>query len=125
MKRHLLLAMTWIVLTSCSRNDDLADAYGNFEADETIISAQTAGELVSFQVEEGMTLQAGMTVGLVDSVGLHLKKLEILANRQAIASNAEGILAEIDVLNDKMANLERERRRAANLIQAGAATLSF
>lgn len=120
---RLFALMSLLILNvACSRSGDLADAYGNFEADETVISAQMPGELERFEVEEGMTLAAGTTVGLIDTLSLHLKKLEVQANRQAVASNAEGVLAEMKVLDDRLANLERERRRAANLIQAGAAT---
>lgn len=119
--RFFALATALLLTTSCN-NNGLADAYGNFEANETIISAQTPGELVRFDVEEGATLDPGTAVGLVDSVGLYFKKMEVLANRQAIASNAEGVLAEIEVLQDRLANLERERKRVVNLIEAGAAT---
>jgi HlyD family secretion protein len=121
-QRLFVVVIVLFLTTSCDRNSNLADAYGNFEADETIIAAQMPGELVMLNIEEGMILSAGTRVGLVDSVGLHLKKLEILANRKAIASNSESILAEIEVLNGKLANLERERARVTNLIQAGAAT---
>ena len=121
--RQMAMVVALLALTgSCSRGNDLADAYGNVEADVTIISAQTLGELVTFDVDEGMTLQAGAVVGLVDTVGLNLKKLEVLANRKAIASEAENLLAEIEVLNEQLTNLKREQARAVNLVQVGAAT---
>ena len=114
--------MVLVLTAACGRNSEPADAYGNFEADETIISAQTSGELMLLEVEEGMTLEAGAAVGLVDTLGLYLRKLEVAANRTAIASKIQNILAEVAVLEDKLANLERERVRASNLVQAGAST---
>ena len=121
-RRMAMVATLLALMMSCSRNGELADAYGNFEADVTMISAQMQGELVMFDVKEGMILQAGTVVGLVDTVGLNLKKLEVLANRKAIASKVENILAEIEVLKDKLVNLKREQARVTNLLQVGAAT---
>jgi HlyD family secretion protein len=44
-------------LASCGKNSGKADAYGNFVADETIISAEVSGKLLEFSVKEGDILK--------------------------------------------------------------------
>ena len=46
-----------LLVLSCNHNGALADAYGNFEVEETLISASTQGELMAFDIEEGQSLK--------------------------------------------------------------------
>ena len=116
------LAAIMIISVSCSRNDDLADAYGNFEVDETVVSALMAGEIMQFDIQEGSTYKAGQLVGYIDTIQLHLLKPELEANRMATASKTENISTQIAVLKKQLANLDREHKRIINLVDAGAAT---
>jgi membrane fusion protein YbhG len=118
----ILIPSFLLLFAGCDDSGKTADAYGNFEVDETVISAQMPGELLFFDVEEGLKIKAGELVGLVDTVELSLLKPELIANRRAIASKASNVVAQIDVLKDQLANLEREQKRVKNLIKAGAAT---
>lgn len=111
-----------LISTACNRNEYLADAYGNFEVDETVVSSLLAGELVQFEIEEGSTYQLGQLVGYTDTTDLHLLKPELHANRKATASKTKNISTQIEVLKNQMANLEREQKRIINLVEAGAAT---
>ncbi len=110
------------MMTGCNRNEELADAYGNFEVDETVVSSLMPGELVQFKIEEGSTYQSGETVGYIDTTDLHLLKPEMAANRKATASKTTSISTQIEVLKNQLANLEREHQRIINLVKAGAAT---
>lgn len=123
-KTTLLTSIIALVLTStaCNKNDDLADAYGSFEVDEILISAQMPGELTYFSIEEGAFLEEGMVVAMVDTIELYLMKLEVLANQQSISTQSDNIYAQINVLKDELSNLEREQKRVKNLKEAGAAT---
>ena len=49
MKYLLIIAMS-LLLFSCGNGEDKADAFGNFEAVETIISAEASGKLVEFKL---------------------------------------------------------------------------
>lgn len=111
-----------VLSTACNRNDDLADAYGSFEVDEIVVSAQMPGELISFSVIEGAFLEKGMLVGMTDTTELYLMKLEVRANQRAISTKSGNIYAQINVLKDELSNLVREQKRVKNLISAGAAT---
>lgn len=121
MKTHHLLASV-LLLTACHRDQGTADAYGNFEAVETLVSAKGTGELLRFDVEEGMTLEAGTTVGVIDTTILALQAKEIIADRDAIASKARNVVAQIEVQDARMAELLREQKRLQNMFADHAAT---
>jgi HlyD family secretion protein len=71
------------------------------------------GELLRFDVEEGMTLNAGAQVGVIDTTLLSLQAKEIAANREAIASQNRNVAAQIAVQDARMADLLREQQRLA------------
>lgn len=110
------------LLYSCSGNDDMADAYGNFEAVEVIISSEANGKLLSFDLEEGDLLQEGQLIGHVDSVQLHLNKLQLEASIEAIRSKTQNVKLQIDVLENQKQNLIREKARIERLLVDSAAT---
>ncbi len=117
--------MLWalpLTFMACNRNADRADAYGNFEVEETTISAQASGELLEFTVEEGHQLKAGEVVAIIDSTTLVIQKNEILANIASVQVKSTNIAAEQKVLQAEMANLKRERNRVKRLLESGAAT---
>ncbi len=117
-----ILSIAALISTACSRTDDLADAYGNFEVDETVISAQAAGEIMAFDIKEGEKYEEGQLVGYIDTIELHLLKPELEANIKTIASKKQNIATQIGVLKSQMSNLVREQKRVENLINSGAAT---
>jgi HlyD family secretion protein len=109
-------------INGCNQRQDKADAYGNFEVDETIISAQAGGELLDFRVEEGVQLNSGQFIGLIDSTDLAIQKIEIIANKQAVQVQKTSVTAEIKVMQVELKNLIRERNRINKLIKSEAAT---
>lgn len=118
-----LASLCCLVLTvSCSDESEQADAYGNFEVDNTIISAQTAGELLRFDVQQGGLLLAGQIVGLIDTTSLHLQKNEILASISAARIQKINLNAQEEVLGAERANLVREKNRVEKLLKSESAT---
>lgn len=110
------------LLPACRSNDDHADAYGNFEAVETVVSAEGTGKLLSFMVEEGMTLPADTIVGWIDSTQLHLKKSQLKANIKAVLSKIPEKDPQLEVIREQIAVQKREQQRYENLVKANAAT---
>lgn len=111
-----------VLLAACNTDKGGADAYGNFEAVETLVSAKGAGELLRFDVEEGMTLNTGEQVGVIDTTLLSFQAKEIAANREAIASQNRNVAAQIAVQDARMADLLREQQRLKNMFADHAAT---
>jgi HlyD family secretion protein len=110
------------LLASCGNHEGAADAYGNFEAVETLVSAKGAGELLRFDVEEGMKLKAGVQVGLIDTTLLALHLQEGAANREATASQAGNVVAQVAVQEARLHDLQREEERLVKLVAGKAAT---
>ncbi len=111
-----------LVLVSCGKSEPEADAYGNFEAVETTISAEANGRILWLTLKEGETLEAGDTVGLIDTTYLHLKRNQLKAQRSAISGKSTTINAQSAIYNEQKRNLQIEKTRTENLLKANAAT---
>ncbi|MDO5970140.1 HlyD family efflux transporter periplasmic adaptor subunit [Flavivirga aquimarina] len=110
-----------VLLFSCG-NSEKSDAYGNFEATSVTISAKGNGELLQFNIKEGMKLQKGINVGLIDTTQLHLEKLQVIAKLEALDFKLQEAAPEIAILLKRKSNLDRERNRTQNLVAKKAAT---
>ncbi|MCY1528971.1 efflux transporter, RND family, MFP subunit [compost metagenome] len=110
------------LLTACKDNKVLFDASGSFEAEETIISSEATGAIKRFNIEEGQTLEAGQTIGYIDSLQLYLKKKQLEAQVIAILGRKPNIPVQLSTLQEQLSTTEKERIRVANLVKGDAAT---
>ena len=83
------------MLSACGNGTPDYDATGTFEATEVIVSAEAAGKLLQLEVEEGTRLKAGEEVGLVDTVQLYLKKLQLEASMKSVESQRPDLAKQI------------------------------
>lgn len=111
-----------IVFFACNGNHDESDAYGNFEAKETIVSAESQGKIVEFSIEEGQQIKKDKIVGFIDTVALSIQRDQLYAQKQAVASKMINIKAQIDVQNEQKAVLKIELDRVDQLYKDNAAT---
>ncbi|MBK6760378.1 MAG: HlyD family efflux transporter periplasmic adaptor subunit [Ignavibacteria bacterium] len=111
-----------LLLFSCSKNGAEFDASGTFESVETIISAETAGRLDSFAIEEGQLLQADQLVGFIDTTQLSLKKRQLQAQIDALLTRRPEMAVQIASLTEQIKSATRERHRVERLMRADAAT---
>lgn len=79
-----LMATGLMLLGGCSGNDQLSDAYGNFEATEVLVSAEENGRLLAISADEGDVVQAGQLLGIIDSTMLVLKREQLEASLHAL-----------------------------------------
>jgi HlyD family secretion protein len=121
MKASSLFAVL-LLLVACNSNKERSDAYGNFEAVETTISAETNGKLLSFKLEEGQTLNAGVPVGLIDTVDTQLKILQLKAQVYAVGSRTDNMNAQIAVLDKQAENQQIDKNRITAMFKDKAAT---
>jgi HlyD family secretion protein len=119
---HLLLLVLTIILFGCGNNNDIADAYGNFEATEILISSESNGKLKEFSLMEGDEIKAGVRIGLIDTIPHYLKKKQLQARIEALNTKTLNIPSQINVLIERKNVIEREKIRIENLFQEGAAT---
>ena len=117
------------VIISCNGNGNGFDASGTFEADETIVSSEMAGKLLSFNVEEGMQLSKDSIIGMVDATNINLQQQQVEASINALNQKTADVNPQIQLLQNQIAvqqsrldNLLHEKSRIENLIKADAAT---
>jgi len=118
----LIFALFILSLSSCSKNEKLSDAYGNFEAVETIVSAEATGKLIDFNIEEGQTLEQDAVVGKVDIDQLTYKKLQLESQKNSIKTKFNNIFSQIAVLQEQKKVNQVEKERIEKLIKSDAAT---
>ncbi|PDP82633.1 HlyD family secretion protein [Prevotella intermedia] len=141
MKKTFLLVGLAFIMASCGEDKKDYDATGTFEATEVTVSAESSGQLISFNVAEGQLLDGGITVGQIDSRQLTLKraqlatsndqlvathgqldanKRQLVANRQATASKQLDLKKQVASIRQQIANQQRERQRFSELLRDGA-----
>lgn len=120
--RNILAMITLIGLSSCSNRNNLSDAYGNFEAVQVTVSAESAGKIHYLNVEEGSQPDSGMIVALIDTTDLYLKKLQLQAQKRAVSVKRSNIVGQVAVQQQQKANLLVEKNRITKLISDEAAT---
>ncbi|MEI6695254.1 MAG: HlyD family efflux transporter periplasmic adaptor subunit [Bacteroidota bacterium] len=120
--KYGLLILLAVTVLSCKNNNDKSDAYGNFEATEIIVSAQSNGKLIAFEIVEGEILKNGTSYGFVDTTDLFLKKQQLLAQKNAVSSKIKNITAQIEVLQQQKQNLETDKDRIVKMNKDGAAS---
>ena len=118
-----------IFLSACNGNENGFDASGTFEADETIVSSELGGKLLSFNVEEGMHLTKDSVIGSVDATNINLQQEQVEASINALGQKTSSASEQVRLLQDQLAvqqtaldNLLHERTRIQNLLKADAAT---
>ena len=141
MKKIVILASLAFIMASCGKDKKAYDATGTFEATEVTVSAESNGQLISFNVTEGQMLNNGLTVGQIDARQLTLKreqlatsneqltathsqleanKRQLEANRQATASRQLDLEKQVASIRQQIANQQRERERFSELLKDGA-----
>lgn len=124
MQKHMLalLLLPLLGMSSCQPETNNADAYGNFEVRELLVFAEANGKILTLNAEEGQTLEAGQLVALIDTLPLHLQKLQLLASIQTVSVKTQDARPQIQVLEEQRANLLREKKRVEALLADKAAT---
>lgn len=124
MKKNIILfAFSVFLLSSCGKQNGLADGYGNFDAHaEVIVSAQNMGTLEQFNVDEGDYLKAGQLVAQVDTTALYLKKKVLFRQSESVATQLKNINATISLQEQQLKVNQVEQQRVQNLFAKHAAT---
>ena len=120
-KSIILLTVSATILTACSSSKKDYDATGTFEATEVTVSAEQTGRIMNFNITEGQKINQGAQVGLIDTVQLQLKALQMGATRETYENQKPDIQKQIAATRQQLATAEREQRRAANLVNDCAA----
>lgn len=120
--KKIAILLTAIILISCNKNNEKADAYGNFEATEITVSSESNGKIEFLNVEEGAQLIKGSLVGLIDTLQLHYNREQLKASIETVQSKSTSVLSQINVLNEQLKTAKIEQTRIQNMYAENAAT---
>lgn len=109
------------MLVACGDKERAYDATGTFEATEVTVSAEQSGTLLSLDLSEGDRIERGRQVGLVDTVQLYLKALQVGATKQVYASQRPDRERQVAATRQQLAKARQECQRFSQLVSAGAA----
>ncbi len=121
MKNILYTAALTLFITGCNSTPDF-DATGIFEATTVTVSAETAGKLLSVNVNEGDTIMTGSNIAVIDTSILVLQQKQLMTQRSATESSSPDVAAQAAALRARIANQQRECDRFSRLLADGATT---
>lgn len=124
MRTYKIIPLLFLILgmNACKNNESEYDASGTFETTEVIVSAESMGKIMEFNVIEGQELKENEVIGFIDSTQLYLKKLQLKASQQSILSRRPDLKKQIAALEQQLATARHEKKRVENLVKAEAGT---
>lgn len=129
MKNILSFLLIAGLFTACKNGHTDFDASGTFEADEIIVSSETAGRILQFNAIEGSALRKGELTVSIDTTSLVLQSEQVAASIQALSEKTTSLEPYIKTLEQQVEvqktlkkTAEREKNRIANLVKEDAAT---
>ncbi len=117
-----ILTVVVVILGACTSHEKDYDATGTFEATEVVVSSEQSGRLLHLTATEGERVKNGQQLGLVDTLQLHLKALQMGATKSSFAHQRPHVDTQVAAVRQQLADAEREWRRMKALSAAGAAT---
>jgi len=121
MKVSTIVALGLVLGAGCKKTTP-PDAYGNVEATEVVVGAQSSGLLQTFIPAEGNRLTAGEPVAIVDTSALILQLQQIEAQRGVSGSRVNEVNKQIGVIEAQRSVAERTYERTKRLFDQQAAT---
>ena len=120
--KQVFVFLVLMNVVACTKSNDKADGYGNFEATEVTISAEANGKIEFLNLEEGATLAPNTLIGLIDTTQLYLSKQQLIASKSTIASKSQNVLSQTAVLKEQLKTTLIDQKRIQNMFAENAAT---
>lgn len=117
-----LAAIAALLLLGACRGADAPDAYGNFEAIEVVVAAQSSGPVERFLVSEGQQVAQGAIAAVMDTTALVLDRQQISAQRAAVSARLTEVGEQLRVLEVQREITARTFDRVTRLHGQQAAT---
>ena len=106
---------------ACS-GDTGPDAYGNFEATEVVVAAQTSGPIQRFLFTEGQQVARGELAAVIDTTALALDRQQLSAQRAAVTARSAEVVEQLRLLEVQREIAARVYERTKRLQSQEAAT---
>lgn len=122
MKPLTLLILIPVLIAGCKNKSGEADAFGTFEATEVTVSSETSGRILTFPVTEGIEIDEGSEIALIDTTLFNLQNNEINAGMKGVRTRIGSINAQNEILSQQIENLKVNIARIENMLKDDAAT---
>ena len=119
--RYLQFFLVAILFSACNNKNNSYDASGVFETTEIIVSAKANGEILQFDLMEGQEVEAGQTLGLIDTTQLYWRKVQLQSSIKAMDNRQINVSVQLAVLQEQLSTARREKKRFEQLIKENAA----
>lgn len=120
MKNLLAVLVLFLFLISCASKEEASDAFGNFECEEVIVSAETMGIITEFAVNEGEKLSKNQLVALVDTSDKQLVRDEIMIQMELVKTKYRQAKSELKILELEISKANRDVGRYEKLFNQNA-----
>jgi HlyD family secretion protein len=111
-----------LLIISCGDGGKEIDASGLFEATEVIVSAEASGKIMDLNIRQGDIIKANQIIGYIDTVQLHLKRMQLLTNIKSLNNRMLNIEKQIAVTKQQIATALKEQERFSKLFDSNAST---
>lgn len=122
MKIKFFLILLIPAMVACDHRKELSDAYGNFEVEDIIISAEATGNLLKFPISEGDKITKDQEIGLIDTIQYSLQLSQLKAQKMSVQSKIAGVNAQIATYQQQKENIQVTYDRVVKLVTTGSAT---
>jgi HlyD family secretion protein len=118
----LIVVFAGFAFASCNQNNHKSDAYGNFELDKTMVSAEAQGRILWLKIEDGMKLKKDDYIGQIDTMVLHYQKKQLISQKKLALASIPDIEAQYQVQQQQKENTLVNKERIDKLNAKKAAT---
>ena len=123
MKRYIvLISLLSTFLYSCNNEESLTDATGVFQATEVIVSSESNGKILAFNINEGDKIKQSIPIGYVDSTDLVFTKHKLMANKKVALASLPNVSAQVEATIQEIEKQEHEKVRITKLLAGDVAT---
>lgn len=122
MKKLLYISLLISFVVSCNERNNEADAWGNFESREIMISSESNGKILTMNVNEGDVLNNNDLIAIVDTTLIKLQLRELDASRNSILTRLKSVDAQNRIIDQQIINLKTNIARVQNMLRDQAAT---
>ncbi|UCE23186.1 MAG: efflux RND transporter periplasmic adaptor subunit [Candidatus Zixiibacteriota bacterium] len=119
---YLIVPVVILMICSCDGNGGRIGGSGLMEADETIVSAETSGRVLSLAVDEGDEVKVNDTLAVIDPSRLELQLASARAGQQVARARLEAAQVQLSKAGEAEQFAQNERDRIEKLLQSGTAT---
>jgi HlyD family secretion protein len=116
------IALFMLLMMGCSDQNDQFIYYGRLDADVIRISAQVGEIIDSLTVDEGMSVQQGQLLALINTDKLEAKRIQQMAQLEELEENIRALEAQINQIDAQLHFAEQNLQKTKRMVASGAAT---